>query len=390
MAEDSDLEKTEPASQRKLEQARENGDVPRSRELSTCTSLLAAAAGFWLSGENMVHQTRVMLASGMSMTRAEIFDPSLLVGRLAANFFLVATAFAPPAMIMLLVAVSSPMLIGGWLFSSKSLIPDFARLNPVSGLSKMVSSNALVEIAKAIAKTLIVAAIAYLVVTQQVTSFFSLSNEPIARSSTHAGHILLSTFIALVGGLVLIALIDVPYQLWHYSQKMKMTLQEVRQEAKESDGNPEIKAKIRAQQRAMAQRRMMADVPLADVIVTNPTHYAVALRYSDGVTGAPRVVAKGADNMAARIRDIAIEHHVTILESPPLARALHQHAEIGDEIPEALYGAVAEVLAYVYQLRTHREQGRGKPLAPSAIAVPKGFDPLDPIAPLHNTEGPKP
>jgi flagellar biosynthetic protein FlhB len=184
-----------------------------------------------------------------------------------------------------------------------------------------------------------------------------------------------SSFLAIVSGLILIAAFDAPYQIWQHSKKLMMTRDEVRRESRESDGNPEIKAKIRQQQRAMAKRRMMADVPTADVVVTNPTHFAVALRYADGKMGAPRVVAKGADEVAAKIREIAGEHRVTLLESPALARALYSHTEIGDEIPESLYTAVAEVLAYVFQLRAYRAGDGERPVEPAIDSVPEELDP---------------
>ena len=196
----------------------------------------------------------------------------------------------------------------------------------------------------------------------------------------HMAHLLLTGFIAITGGLIVIALIDAPYQLWQYNDKLKMTRQELRQESKESDGNPEIKGRIRNMQREMARRRMMANIPKADVVVTNPTHFAVALQYKSGSNGAPRVVAKGADEVAARIREIASENRVPLLEAPALARALHRHTELGDEIPQALYTAVAEVLAYVYQLRVYREQGGVMPDEPDELDVPPELDPQNPAA----------
>jgi flagellar biosynthesis protein FlhB len=192
--------------------------------------------------------------------------------------------------------------------------------------------------------------------------------------------LLLTAFISIVSSLVVIALMDAPYQMWHYANKLKMTREEVRQEAKESDGDPHVKAKIRQLQREMAKRRMMSEVPTADVVVTNPTHYAVALKYTDGKMRAPTVVAKGADEVAAKIRELAAEHNVPLLEAPPLARALYSHAELGDEIPEGLYTAVAEVLAYVFQLRAYKTNGGSCPEIPADLEVPPQLDPLNPAA----------
>lgn len=380
MAEDSDLEKTEPASPRKLERAREEGDVPRSRELATCTILLAAGSGLWFSGDHLVRSINQALVSGLSLDRAQIFDPEILYSRISADLIQVLTAFAPVAGLLILVALGSPLLIGGWLISGKALQPNFGRLNPMKGLGNMVSVNALVELGKAVAKALLVGTVSWFVVNRYMGAMLGLSVEPLAHGSVHLVGLLWTSFITIVGSLVLIAAIDAPYQMWHYANKLKMTRQEVRDEAKESEGDPQIKAKIRAQQREMSRRRMMSEVPTADVVVTNPTHFAVALKYKEGKMRAPQVVAKGADEVAAKIREIAAANNVPLLEAPPLARALHRHAELGDEIPQALYTAVAEVLAYVFQLRAYRSSGGMMPDVPRALNVPAGLDPLNDAA----------
>jgi flagellar biosynthetic protein FlhB len=222
----------------------------------------------------------------------------------------------------------------------------------------------------------------------ELDAVLALSVEPAKTGSMHLGHVMLVSFLSIVGGLVLIAAIDAPYQMWHYANKLKMTRQELRQEAKESDGNPEIKAKIRQQQREMATRRMMEAIPTADVVVTNPTHYAVALKYTEGKMRAPQVVAKGADEVAARIREIATENNVPMLEAPPLARALYRHTELGDAIPESLYTAVAEVLAYVFQLRVYKKHGGMRPEVPEELDVPPQLDPLNPASQSTQTAQP--
>jgi flagellar biosynthetic protein FlhB len=380
MAEDSDLERTEPASPRRMEQAREEGDVPRSRELATCTVLMAAGAGLWFAGDGVVRQLNGMLASGLSFERSHAFDSNLLMAGLAAHLLDVLLALAPFAVLLMVAAAASPLLIGGWLFSVKALQPNFGRMNLFSGLGNMVSVRSGVELLKAIGKTIVVGTVSWMVIASEMDAVLGLSLEPLKSGTAHLIHLLLTSFIAIVGGLVLIALIDAPYQMFHYANKLKMSRQEVRQESKESDGNPEIKAKIRAQQREMARRRMMSEVPTADVVVTNPTHYAVALKYAEGGRGAPTVVAKGHDEVAARIRAIAVENKVPLLESPVLARALYRHTELGDEIPEALYTAVAEVLAYVFQLRTYRKHGGNRPVEPGELDIPPELDPLNPAA----------
>ncbi|RZI42115.1 flagellar type III secretion system protein FlhB [Herbaspirillum sp. HC18] len=380
MAEDSDLERTEPASPRRLEQAREEGDVPRSRELATCTVLLAAGLGLWFSGEKMVRSLNHMLTSGLTLEREQAFDFNLLLMHIVPSFGDVLISLAPLAGILLLVALGSPLLIGGWLFTAKALQPNFSRLNPMSGFGNMFSTRSLVELLKAIGKTILIGAIAWVVGSSQTEAMLALGTEPIASGSAHLGNMLLTSFVAIVCGLVVIALIDVPYQLWQYANKLKMTREELRQESKESDGDPMVKARIRQLQREMARRRMMAEVPTADVVVTNPTHYAVALKYTEGKMRAPVVVAKGADEVAAKIREIAAEHKVAMLEAPPLARALYRHAELGDEIPAGLYTAVAEVLAYVFQLRAYGKHGGVRPQLPDELDVPPEMDPLNKAA----------
>jgi flagellar biosynthesis protein FlhB len=380
MAEDSDLERTEAPSARRLEQAREDGDVPRSRELSTCTVLLAAGVGIWMLGGSVVRQIDDLLASLLSLDRAAIFDPNVLVARIGGQLWQLLLSGIPFAVLLMIAAIASPLLIGGWLFSVNALQPNFTKLNPISGLGNMFSVRALVELFKAIGKTLLVGIVAWLVISRQINTMMGLTGEPLSSGSTHLVHLILTSFLAIVGSLVVIAMIDAPYQMWQYANKLKMTRQELRQESKESDGNPEIKARIRGLQREMARRRMMAAVPKADVVITNPTHYAVALQYKSGSNGAPRVVAKGADAVAARIREIAAQNNVPLLEAPPLARALHQHTELGDEIPAALYMAVAEVLAYVFQLRSYSQSGGAKPDLPTELGVPPELDPLNPAA----------
>lgn len=380
MAEESDLERTEPASPKRLEQAREEGDVPRSRELSTCTILLAAGAALWGMGDGLIRQLNHALVAGLSMDRVQAYDPAALFSRIGTNLMDVLIAFAPVAGLLVLVALASPLLIGGWLFSGKALQPNFGRLNPLSGLGNMVSARAGVELLKAVGKAILVGTVAWMTVMGQKNAIFGLVVEPFREGPAHVGHMLGVCFLSIVGALVLIAAIDAPYQMWHYANKLKMTHQEVVQESKEANGNPQIKAKIRAQQREMARRRMMSEVPTADVVVTNPTHFAVALKYSDGAMRAPKVVAKGADEVAAKIRELAAEHNVPLLEAPPLARALYKHTELGDEIPQKLYAAVAEVLAYVFQLKTFRQHGGNRPVQPSDLQVPPELDPNNPAA----------
>lgn len=388
MAEDSDLEKTEQASPKRLEKAREEGDVPRSRELATVTVLLAAGLSLLMMGNPLNQALKNSMSAGLHFDRTVAFDPIVLLMKTADTIYALLMAFAPFALVLLIVAIASPVIIGGWVFSGKAFTPQFNRLNPIRGLGNLFSKNAAVELIKSIAKTLLVATVAYSVISHDMEPILSLSLLPLKTSISQVNDLMLMGFLSIVSALVFIAAIDVPYQLYHYANKLKMTKEEVRQESKESEGNPEIKARVRQQQREMAKRRMMSEIPKADVVITNPTHYAVAIKYQDAGMRAPIVVAKGADAIALKIREIAAENNILTMEAPKLARALFAHTELGNEIPEALYSAVAEVLAYVFQMRVFKKEGGFRPEAPKALSVPEALDPysLLPAAGVHDSE----
>jgi len=375
MAEDSDLEKTEQATPKRIQKARDDGDVPRSRELITCVMLLSAGMAMLITGNHLADSLKLNLTSSLRFERATAFDPSLLLTKISDSLLNLLIDFSPLAILLFLVAIVSPAMIGGWNVSEKAFVPKFNRLNPFNGLKNMFSKNALIELVKAIGKTVLVGLVACLVVSHDIQDIMELSLQPLHIGITHVSDLLIKSFLYIVGALVLIAAIDVPYQLRHYAEKLKMTKEEVKQEHKESEGSPQIKARIRQQQREMARRRMMSEIPKADVVITNPTHYAVAIKYKEDGMRAPVVVAKGADVLALKIREIAGEHRVPTLEVPKLARALFAHTELGDEIPETLYSAVAEVLAYVFQMRVFRKHGGLEPDMPGKVTVPDALDP---------------
>lgn len=375
MAEDSDLEKTEEATPKRIEKAREEGDVPRSKELATVSVLLVVLMGIWASGNQLTLALKSNMAASLSLPRNLVFEPNLLLVNIAHNLGELLWALLPLAGIVILVAVAAPVLLGGWIFSGKAFMPKFSKLNPLTGIKNLVSKNAAVEFIKAVCKATLVGCVAFFVVAAEIDDVLMLPLMPLNEALASTANLILITMIAISSSLVLIAAIDVPYQIWSYGNKLKMTKQEVRQENKETEGNPEIKARIRQQQREMSRRRMMAEIPNADVVVTNPTHYAVAIKYQNDSMRAPVVVAKGADAIALKIREIAAEHKISVLESPKLARALYAHTELGDAIPEALYAAVAEVLAYIYQMRTFRKEGGLQPTQPKVLDVPDELDP---------------
>ncbi|RAS09178.1 flagellar biosynthesis protein FlhB [Cupriavidus alkaliphilus] len=370
MSEESDLEKTEPASPRRLEKAREEGQVVRSRELATFVMLIAGVTGLWTLGGHLGRSLNQVMQGALRFEPATAFDPSRMLSRFALMVWDSLLAFLPLLLLFGVAALAAPLLLGGWVFSAKSFAPQLSRLSPLAGLGRMFSAHSLVELLKAVAKSLLVGAVGAWVLWRRLPEAIALMNAPVQEALLHMVDLVMFCCLVVSLSLLVVAAIDVPWQYWEFFKKLRMTKEEVKQEFKESEGDPHIKNRIRQQQRAMARRRMMTEVPKADVVVTNPTHFAVALRYEEGRMGAPRVVAKGTGDVAARIRALAAEHRVPLMSAPPLARALHRHVELGQEIPAGLYTAVAEVLAWVYQLKHwHYSQGP-QPQAPADLAVP--------------------
>ena len=280
----------------------------------------------------------------------------------------------PLFLLLTVVALVAPALLGGWLVSAKSLQPKFSKLNPVSGLKRLFSSQILAELAKAIAKSILVGSVATSFLYFNIGKFLDLMDQPIQQALANAMRMAATAAALIVFSLVVVILIDVPYQLWSNAKKLRMGKEEVKREHKESEGDPHVKGRIRQQQQAMARGRMMSNVPEADVIITNPTHYAVALEYQEGSMGAPRLVAKGADAVAARIRELALEAGVPRLEAAPLARALYHHVDLEAEVPAELYTAVAEVMAWAYRLKHVEQQGGDVPHTPENLPVPPDME----------------
>ena len=380
MAEDNDFERTESASPRRLEQAREEGHVARSQELTTFAMLMAGGGGLWMLGGNLVEQMRVLLRHALRLDPVAAFDPAQMTLRLHEQALSALLALAPLLGLLLIVAFAAPQILSGWLFSWGSLRCDLQRLDPLSGFKRILSLRGVAELVKALLKAVLIAGVAAAVAWHYRDEAQGLLMLAPVTGMAQMARIVGLSFLMIGGAVGIIAVIDVPFQLWKHADDLKMSRQELRQEQRESEGNPQMKAAVRNQQRAMARRRMMAAVPKASVIVTNPTHYAVALSYEDNTMGAPRVVAKGADLVAARIREIGVAHQVPVLEAPALARAIYGHTEIGEEIPEKLFNAVAEVLAYVYQLRRYRDHGGATPRPLHAIEVPAELDPQSGVA----------
>jgi len=370
MSETEQHDRTEQPTQKRLDDARKEGRIPRSRDLTAAAVMITTGIALKTIGDSVGTKLGEMLRTGLTVSRERAFDANLLPSAFGDLAVMALYAVAPILALTLVAAMGAPLALGGWSFSTEALTPDFSRLNPVTGIGRMFSVRSWVELAKSLGKFAIVGGAGALVLWLNMHDLMGLGREPIDTAIAHAMSITGQALIALTCALVVIAGIDVPFQLWQYHRDMKMSRDEIRQEHRESEGSPEVKGKVRALQRQMAERRMMEDVPKADVIVVNPTHFAVALRYDDKAMRAPRVVAKGVDLMAARIREVASEHRVPIFEAPPLARALHRSVEIGDEIPAELYAAVAQVLTYIFQLRAAQRDHHSLP-APPTIDMPK-------------------
>ncbi|MCA3211954.1 MAG: flagellar type III secretion system protein FlhB [Burkholderiales bacterium] len=379
-SEQSAQERTLEPTQKRLEDARREGQVPRSRELAHLLVLGAAAGALFLLAAPLLRATTEIVGRGLTFNAALATDPSRMANRLGELAGAGLLAIAPLLAVALVAALAAPLSIGGWIFAPQNAAPKLDRLNPLTGIGRMFSLPALMELVKVLLVTALLAAVGGWYVVSHLDSFATLAHESLHLGLAHFGWLLAVAFALLVATLALTSAIDVPFQLFHFRSKLKMTLEEVKKEQKETEGDPYIKGRIRQQQREMARRRMMAAVPKADVVVTNPTHFAVALKYLEGRHRAPVVVAKGVDEVAERIKALAAEHGVPRLEAPPLARALYRHVELGAEIPAALYTAVAQVLAYVFQLRRHQQGQAPRPRTPDDIEVPEGMDPMAPMA----------
>jgi flagellar biosynthetic protein FlhB len=368
---DNQQERTERPTARRLEKAREEGNVPRSAELSAAAVLLVAGGGLHFLGGSIGARLLDIMKSALSISPTEAVDPRLALAAASSELLRGLMVCAPILGLTLIAALVAPLALGGWNLSLDALAPNFERLDPIAGFGRFFSARGAVELGKALGKFLIVATVAVLVLRKQSPQLLALGAAPLHVGIAQAANLTSDALLAVSSGLVLIAAVDVPFQLWQYSQKLNMTRDEIRQELKESEGAPEVRMRIRRAQREIAKRRMMHEVPKADVVVVNPTHFAVALRYDESRMRAPLIVAKGADLIAARIREIATEHAVPIFEAPPLARALHASVEIGSEIPATLYVAVAQVLTYIYQLKAARTSGGRTPEPP---AIDPGID----------------
>ncbi len=364
MAEQDSGERSEKASPRKLDQAKKKGQVPRSRELTTALILVSAPLAMLMASPDIASSFIKMGDLTFSVNRAQIFNDLYLLDALGISIFFVFKSLLLVFLVVFVMGIAGSILLGGATLSAESLSIKGNRLSPMAGFKRMFGTNAAMELLKAIGKFSLVAFVAWLVISVHFEDYMLLGKSTPQREVVEAISMLLSGLLMISASLIIIAFIDVPFQIWNHAKQLKMTKQELKDEYKETEGKPEVKSKIRQTQRELAHRRMMEAIPEADVVVTNPEHYAVALKYDQSGDSAPIVVARGVDQIAFNIRKVAKAHEVTILEAPPLARALYHTTKLDREIPQELYLAVAQVLAYVFQLQAYR---KGKARRPKPI-----------------------
>ncbi|WP_296255855.1 MULTISPECIES: flagellar biosynthesis protein FlhB [unclassified Pseudomonas] len=356
---ESGQDKTEDPTDKRKRDAREKGEIARSKELNTVVVMIVGAAGLLAFGGSIAEMLMQLMRDNFTISREALMEERSMSLMLLASGKAALMSTTPLLVALTIAALIGPISLGGWLFAAGSMAPKFSRMNPLAGLKRMVSPKALIELLKSFAKFLIVLVVAVLVLAKDKNDLLAIAHEPMEMAIVHSLQLVGWSTLWMAFGLLIIAAVDVPVQLWESHKKLLMTKQEVRDEHKDNEGRPEVKQRIRQLQREMSQRRMMASIPDADVVITNPTHYAVALKYDPDKGGAPMLLAKGSDFMALKIREIAAQHQILLLESPALARSIYYSTELEQEIPAGLYLAVAQVLAYVYQIRQYRS-GRGK------------------------------
>lgn len=356
---ESGADKTEDPTDKRKRDSREQGEVIRSKELNTVAVMLAGTGACLTYGGALAQTFLTLMQKSFMLPREVIMQErymQIFLLQAAKDAYL---ATQPILLALLLASLLSPLALGGWLFAAGGMAPKFSRMNPLSGVKRMFSINSVIELLKAIGKFVVILMVALAVLRKDQLELLAIAKEPLDQAIIHSVQVVGWSSVWMAAGLLIIAAIDVPIQIYQGRQKLLMTKQEVRDEYKDAEGRPEVKGRIRQMQREASQRRMMANVPTADVIITNPTHYAVALKYDPEQGGAPILLAKGTDFVALKIREIAVAHEIQLLESPALARSIYYSTEVDAQIPAGLYMAVAQVLAYVYQIRQHRA-GRGK------------------------------
>lgn len=349
--EDSSQEKSEEPSGKRLQQAKEKGQVARSKDFNAMIILVFTAMSFLMFGQKLASHLVTMMRESFSFHEDLFVTTAVTLEHL---YFLTqygVKSVLPLLIVIFILSLISPILIGGWVFSREAFSIKFSRLSPIKGFARMVSVKGLMEMLKASLKFLLVGGVSILVLKIEIPLLIALGNSPLEVAISEGTYIVIKSFVWISSSLIIISFIDVPFQLYQHHKSLKMTKQELKDEYKQTEGKPEVKSAIRRAQMEMTRRRMMAEVPKADVVLTNPTHYAVALSYKDKKRRAPVVVAKGKDLIAFQISTVAQKNNVPIITLPPLARAIYFSTKLNKEIPKGLYVAVAQVLAYIFQLK---------------------------------------
>jgi flagellar biosynthetic protein FlhB len=374
MSEENDSEKTEDPTPHRKQKAREEGQVPRSRELTSLSMLLAGWGLLLVGGNYLAKQLQHLLHNGLTFDRLLVSDPQHMLHHAAALLGMAFLAILPFVGGLFITALVTPSIIGGLNMSAKAIKFNLKKLNPLSGIKRLFSGQMVSEMVKSILKVLLAGIGGGLFLWLNKAKFINLIFESLGMALANISALLIGCMLVIILSLIPMVAFDVIYQLWSNFKKLRMSLKEIKDEFKNQEGDPQIKARVRQLQRQMAQQRMMTDVPTADVVVNNPTHYSVALKYQEGAMGAPMVVASGSGLIALRIRELAEENRVPMLEAPPLARALYRHCDPGTPVPAELYSAVAEVLAWVYGLKRWRKGYGSRPLTPKDLPVPATMD----------------
>lgn len=370
MADQNDAqERTEQPTPKKLQDARNKGQIARSRELSTMLVLMLGALTIFTSGQHVLTGLSEVMRSSFALSKAEIFDYKLVQVRFMHEVIAGLSAIAPILVVATLIALAAPLALGGWSFSTKALAPKMERVDPLKGLKRVFGVKGLMELVKALAKFVLIMSFAVIALRHEQSAILNLSRGDVYTALVAASSILLFTFVACSSATMVVALIDVPFQLWQHTKQLRMSHKEIKDELKETDGSPELKNRVRNMQHEVSRRRMMEQVPEADVVITNPEHYAVALKFDPDAMRAPVVVALGVEIIAANIRKVAAAHDIQIVEAPPLARALYHTTKLNAEIPAGLYVAVARVLAYVFQIR----DGMSESSLPDDLPIPPEY-----------------
>ncbi|MFN1648375.1 flagellar biosynthesis protein FlhB [Vibrio rotiferianus] len=371
MSDQSSQDKTEKASPQKVKKARQEGQIPRAKEFTTAVIFLAVALYFYSQLSNIWQSMTGVFRYNMALTKDDLASPNQMVEQIGQSLAMIIEMLVPMFAVIIIVTVASTLLLGGWMFRPANILPKLSKLNPLSGIKRMFSTRSLVELIKSTLKVTVIFAVLYGYLDNHLQPLLGMQSLPLNQGVTMIMSILFEGLLLMGFALLIFGVIDIPYQRWEHLKELKMTKQELKEEFKNNEGRPEVKQRIRQIQQQFARRKIDKMVPTADVVITNPTHYAVALKYDMSLSEAPFVVAKGVDETAMHIQRIARENQVEIINSPPLTRSIYYTTAIEQAIPSQLYIAVAHILTYVLQLKAFRKGSGKKPHPLPIFSIPK-------------------